>query len=627
MQYKQPGEGSFSTQGSGSLIAGATNTIAVGLANNSQVRVEWLTDAGWNGTLAIADDGTTVATLSNNSSPGPVFRRIQVVAEWCFGGMVRNHTMAPHEYEVYYVTNGGGRTFKGLMFIGSLQNSFQEFGPFAEKGTLEFMAKPTAAGLYLGDGVYAGAMPGFTEFYFDDDAGWYSCATAGTTNIITHFPADQNGAMLAYTNSAPAELLAALGSTNALRENLYAHGTAAQLMLQEAANEEQRNANAEMQRLLGQISTNTAAALTNSTGTNELQKVADTNQSGLNIAGYQSAATTAANGLSNSLSTVSIGGVTNFTSAGAHDADLWKVTTTFGAFDEVTFDFNPMNQPGISTIASWVKGILAWGSWLGLCMFALKQGQQLVNAAGSWTQTRAPNMGVTVAGFGFQTSILLHAIIYALIIGLLVVLFSGYITLINSSGATTALLTDPFHVDSPVLIEVMWFAEQWLPLTVWLANVAFGVAYMVALAAFSFGAQLIIRAMPSAIILGLFTLTANAAARIEVRNASAAGIYCGTELGWHYVPSGGQALLSEVTGDLDVYTDTNAPPLSTLATFWDAQDLLIECTVLADFSIASASHETFETGFYWGVGVMSPIAILMAAVYVMRKTGGGTLET
>jgi len=101
-------------------------TGSIGAVGAGETTGSWRLDAGsWNSgayQLACGGSGTVDLTYRYSGAPPP---------EWCFRVKIDNRTAAFMAYDIYFVTNSGGRAFVGTSYVSPGGNYQIQVGPKA----------------------------------------------------------------------------------------------------------------------------------------------------------------------------------------------------------------------------------------------------------------------------------------------------------------------------------------------------------------------------------------------------------------------------------------------------------------------------------------------------------------
>jgi len=587
-------------------------TGSLGAVGSGETTGSWRINTGaWtSGPYSLACGGSgTVDQTYRHSGAAPT--------EWCFKDKIVNYTFTPQQYEIFYVTNGGGRSLEAMVWVNGNSELLVSVGPKAQKGVLEVLSKPTRESVYLGDGQYAAAPPGMVEFVPASHAAWYGCSSSpSATNTSVHRITVEQAPDGEADNLLPYFANQNLNNTNAVDRDTFSRGIIGIASLDAARNDKANANEAEMLRLLGQVNTNLAQIRTNSTATSTNQHVAGSSQISTNWSDYLVGGSSERTSGSNTLTQprASVGAMTNFTGidGSGHDPSFWVLQLP--EFGEV--DLNPMSVDGLSSLASWHKDIWNWLSYVGLFVFIAHSLIRAIQAQGAYQQGRAPNVGVTIAGFGFQTTLLAHIAIVVLVAAILVALLTVTGVFYNSTVMLTAIATNYFSSSYPPIVEGLWLLNQFFDLPVLLANLGAALTFMIVLATASFVSQMMIRALPGCILLCFLQLDSEAAIRLQFQNRSGTNCMVSLNLSPLYtVRDGGDLFLEGGTGDLHIW-DMQTNEIIGWFSNWDTADRRVLAVLGSDLHVVD--EPTFEAAFYTGLSTGGVIFMIVGVVWLWK---------
>ena len=175
--------------------------------------------------------------------------------------------------------------------------------------------------------------------------------------------------------------------------------------------------------------------------------------------------------------------------------NLALFTVSFGGDN---YDLNPMSQTEVAAAAPWVRGFILFWLCVGTFTWLLKEVLDGVKAAGAFQQTRGVNLGVQVAGTGFQTS--WFAAVAASVIAvaaLLAVAVYGVSVLADHSWIGSVLAGNPFS-GAPESIKLsLWVLDQFFPVAETIAIATLSGVFYVGFTTLLATKSVVIRALPS----------------------------------------------------------------------------------------------------------------------------------
>jgi hypothetical protein len=312
--------------------------------------------------------------------------------------------------------------------------------------------------------------------------------------------------------------------------------------------------------LLGSIKTNTTG-LTNSMA----QKVAGASEVSTNPADYSSQAASQIGSVSNSIVGLqgTIGALTNGYSDD-HLDDYWKINVPHYGLA----DFNPMSLGWMGTLATWIRALIGWMAYAGLVAFMVRDFKDAAFRVQTFQQGRAPVIGGSVLGTGFQSSLFMHLPIFFVIAGVMIAFLAGLITFFNTTGAVAALANPPLSGTSKprAIAEGLWLLNQFVPVALLIVHFVTGALWHLALALGAFGTGMTIRAMPSCILVGLMVANTYGDVQMTLVNGTAAMATMQLNAGdTYYIPPGASLSIAPFN-DFFVIGSTNGTTYSFLTT-------------------------------------------------------------
>lgn len=584
-----------------------------------------------------AAPGETVYTYVGPGDETVIFEVVNTSeVEWCYKIKVINSTAFSQTYGMFQIEDNsplgpsvtvppGGQTLLSL-------------GP--EPSKFDFLAvqiMPENA-QYLGDGVYAdmNGAPLWRLEVLAGDSLWYDCDGTALTNGVNHYyngPGLDPSLTLGGTNAAIQFDSTATNDVNVLKQGFEAlassgiQGMEKTHNLLQGLNQGSSNQLAALegiQNTLGAIATNTAAG-TNDTTTN--QYVAGEGTISTNVGSMASAALEASAGVSNGLYGVAqdLGTITNFSGLidGPDPSTYWAITLPNSILSQAGWQheisFNPMDIPLFADVAGWARVLISWASCTLFIRFVLRQIQDAIWAQGNYQQGGAPNIGTTIAGIGFQSSLFLHLPIWTIITSVLVVIGGIATTFLSSSGALSTALINPFDTDVTAIKAGLWLFGQFVDAYLLLTHFILGLVLHIVLGVHGLVTSIIIRAMPSCIAFGLFLAsqaTVQAGANVTLEN------YAGTNavVSWLpgtalQLPQGGKTRLDGVTSDIVIGAETWINPFA-------VGDGEVSLLVLDDgsggFALVYQYADTVEQSFYLGLKLGGLYLGLQITVWLVR---------
>jgi len=353
------------------------------------------------------------------------------------------------------------------------------------------------------------------------------------------------------------------------------------------------------------------------------------------VAGWQASANEAVSAMSNDINQVQadLAGVTNAVDGHAVNTNFWLIAGTVCG-QSYSFDVNPMNNSMVSAFASWFRLAISWLSALALLRFIVRGILDAVQAQGGYVQSGAPGTGV---GWG----IAVWVFVIVVIVGVLVGTWTLWATYRNtfSLSPVTLWTASPFKTGATgadtSLGQAMWLVQQFFDLPLLLGHLAGGVGFQFALIFRSMLVQVVIRWMPAAIVIGLFTVDAEAL-ELSIYNGRSVEIVASFDGGLDpgfLVPKGQTLSLPDFDRtELKVY---DAADLTNVVATVDLTASPVQASddsvrVFVGYQGATiVAHRSFNHWFWLGFKSGAPVTGLFGILFVMRllkPSGEGRVE-
>lgn len=203
--------------------------------------------------------------------------------------------------------------------------------------------------------------------------------------------------------------------------------------------------------------------------------------------GMTNSAVAAGNAAETALSSaLAIGVNTNASSTGIHPDWTWTV----GGY---VWDFDPSHYAEISTLAQWIRGLIAWCCVLGLTYYVVHRTADAVHAMGGFHQSQGSM--VSVAGFGTNFPTAAGA---SLIMVAAMVLVGSYVLAWKTNNAQFLglLLVDPLSTAYTPIANGVWLANLFLPLNTMMVEAGAGLTFTIGLTAMMYGKSILVRSLP-----------------------------------------------------------------------------------------------------------------------------------
>lgn len=170
-------------------------------------------------------------------------------------------------------------------------------------------------------------------------------------------------------------------------------------------------------------------------------------------------------------------------------------TVSWGA---TTFNFNPLADSSVMTLAVWIRRAFLFVLALALLFYCLHELSSGIKASGAFTQAQGANVGVEVLGTGFQTTWVTGLVVAAICILLLIGLITFFTSwLLSQTGMLSAIGANPFSTSDTAIGLGLNLANAFFPLPEAVLYAGTGLAFTAAWTALLATKSIIIRSLPS----------------------------------------------------------------------------------------------------------------------------------